>query len=103
MNENVNQIPILAPVVVIVPAGSTRVISFPNEFLGNCVSILLSNLDAANVANYQINGQSMPILTLATSAFRSIDDTKIHTLLITAGAAGGVQVEAQVQLFKGLT
>ena len=102
MQENRNQIPVLAPVVVVIPAGTTRVISFPNEFLGRCVSILISNLDAANVATYQINGQSMPTLTLSTAAFRSIDETSISTLSITAGAAGAVQVEAQVQLFQGL-
>ena len=102
VNEKVNQIPILSPVVVIVPAGVTRVISFSNEFLGNAVSILISNLDAANVATYQIGGQNQPILTLSTAAFRSIDNTKISIISITAGAAGAVQVEAQVQLFQGL-
>ncbi len=102
VNEKQSQIPILAPVMVVIPAGTTRVISFPNEFLGKCVSILISNLDAANVATYQIGGQSQPILTLSTAAFRSIDSTKIELLSITAGAAGAVQVEAQVQLYQGL-
>ncbi len=102
VNETVSSIPVLSPVMVIVPLGTTRVISFPNEFLGKAVSILITNLDAANIAFYQINGQSMPILTLSTGAFRTIDNTNISTLSITSGAAGAVQVEAQVQLFKGL-
>ncbi len=102
VNEVQSQIPILAPITVIVAAGTTRVISFSNEFLGKAVSILISNLDAANIATYQIGGQSMPTLTLSTGAFRSIDNTKIDLISITAGAAAAVQVEAQVQLFKGL-
>lgn len=96
-SETKNQVPLLEPVMVIVPAGTTRTISFPDEFLGVCISILISNLDAANVATYQIGGAAQPTLTLATQAFRTIDDTKIKLLTVTAGAAGAVQVEAQVQ------
>ena len=94
--------PLLAPITVIVPLGTTRTISFPDEFLGEAVSIIVTNLDAANNASYRINGQSQPTLTLLSGAFRAIDDTKIKLLTITAGAAGAVQLEAQVQLYKGL-
>jgi hypothetical protein len=99
MQERANFKPLLAPVMVSIPAGTTRVISFPNEFLGQAISILISNLDAANVASYQIGGQSQPILLLSSGAFRSIDDTLIRVISITAGAAGAVQIEAQVQQF----
>lgn len=88
--------------MVVIPAGTTQTISFPNQFLGYAVSILISNLDAANIATYQINGDAMPILTLSTASFRAIDDTKINLITVTAGAAGAVQIEAQVQLFKGI-
>lgn len=101
MAETKNQIPVLSPVMVVIPAGTTQTISFPNQYLGEAVSILISNLDSTNVATYQINGDTMPTLTLSTGAFRSIDDTKIRLITITAGASGAVQVEAQVQLFKG--
>ena len=97
LRENKSQVPLLKPVMVVVPAGITRTISFPNEFLGEAVSILISNLDAANIATYQIGGNAQPVLTLSTGAFRTIDDTKIKIITITAGAAGAVQVEAQVQ------
>ena len=102
VNEQVSQIPILSPVMVIVPQGQTQTISFPNEYLGSAVSILISNLDASNVCTYQIGGESMPILTLSTASFRSIDNTNISSIKIVAGASGAVQVEAQVQLFAGL-
>ena len=102
VQEVKSQVPILSPIMVIVPQGVTQTISFPNEYLGRAVSILISNLDASNVATYQIGGNAMPILSLSTGAFRSIDDTNISIIKITAGAAGAVQVEAQVQLFQGL-
>jgi len=98
ISETKSQVPLLAPVMVIVPAGTTRTISFPDEFLGICTSILISNLDAANIATYQIGGQAQPTLTLSTGAFRTIDDTLIKIITVTAGAAGAVQVEAQIQL-----
>ena len=100
LTETKSQVPLLAPVMVVVPAGTTRTISFPNEFLGEAISILISNLDATNVATYQIGGEAQPTLTLSTQAFRSIDDTRIKLITVTAGAAGAVQVEAQVQQFE---
>ena len=86
------------PVSHIVPAGQTETISFPNQFLGIAESIIITNLDATNVAKYQINGESNPTLNLSTGAFRAIDDTRISTIKIIARAAGAVQIEAQVEL-----
>jgi len=96
--EESSKVPILTPVQVIVPAGTSRTISFPDEFFGLCVSILLTNLDAAAVATYQIGGASRAIVSLAADGFRAIDDTKISLITIVAGAGGACQVEAQVQL-----
>jgi len=100
VEEAASQVPILTPVQVIVLAGTSRTISFPNEFFGKCVSLLLTNLDAAAVATYQIDGSSRAIISLAADGFRAIDDTKISLLTIVAGAGGNCQVEAQVQLLK---
>ena len=99
MTETKSQVPLLSPVMVVIPAGTTRTVSFPDEFLGEAISILITNLDAANTATYQINGTAMPTLTLATQSFRTIDDTRIRQISVTAGAAGAVQIEAQVQQF----
>jgi len=93
-----SDVPILEPVSVIIPAGVTRTISFPNEFFGRAIAIRISNNDAANVATYQINGGSRATLTLAANANRTINDTIINLITIVAGAAGSVQVEAQVLL-----
>jgi hypothetical protein len=97
MTENSSQVPLIEPIMVVIPAGTTRTISFSNEFFGIATSLLITNLDAANVATYQIGGAAMPSLNLATNAFRTIDNTKIKLITITAGAAGAVQLEAQVQ------
>ena len=85
------------PVSDEVPAGTSKVISFPNQFLGVAESIVITNLDASNIATYQINGESNPTLTLTTGGERTIDKTVISTIKITAGAAGAVQVQAQVK------
>lgn len=99
-NEKSKDVPILETVSVIIAAGTSRTISFTQEFFGKAVSLIITNLDGANTATYQVGGTSRPTLTLAANAFRTFDDAKIDQLDITAGAAGAVQVQAQVQLFK---
>ena len=93
---NISNLPLLFPIRVIVPAGTTRIISFPNEFLGRAVAILIQNNDAANAASYQYGGDALPFQNLAASTFRTIDGTLINRLAVVAGAGGTVLVEAQV-------
>jgi len=95
-----SDVPILEPISALVLAGTTRTISFPNEFFGLAIAIRITNLDGANVATYQINGGSSITLTLAAGGNRSINDTVIELLTVTAGAAGPVQIEAQVLLIE---
>jgi len=38
---NISNLPLLFPIRVVVPAGTTRIISFPNEFLGRAVALLI--------------------------------------------------------------
>ena len=98
--ETTSNVPILAPISVIVAAATSRTISFPNEFFGELVSFLLTNLDAAAVATYRINGLTQPLLTLGADSFRGIDDTKIRLLEINAAAGGAAQLQGQVQLLR---
>lgn len=93
---NISNLPLLFPIRVIVPAGTTRVISFPDEFLGRAVSILIQNNDGANAASYQYGGNALEFQNLTASSFRTIDGTLIDRLAVIAGAAGTVLVEAQV-------
>ena len=81
------------PISVIVPAGTTQTISFPQNFFGFGTSVIITNNDVL-VATYQINGETQPVLTLAGGAFRTLNNVKLDLLTITAGAGGSVQVVA---------
>jgi len=96
--EESSKIPILAPVSVIIPAGTSRTIFFPSEFFGIAVSLIITNLDGAAVSTYQIGGESQPLLTLAADSFRTFGDAKISIITINASAGGATQLQAQVQL-----
>lgn len=86
------------PIVkVVVPAGATQTISFPNQFFGVAVAVKITNVDAANNASYRIDGETQPTITLLPSAFVTIGGTKISLLTITAGAVGVCQVEASLR------
>jgi len=98
LSETKSQVPILAPISVVIPAAGSRTISFPDEFFGLAVSFIITNLDAAAVATYRINGGSNPLLTLGADSFRAVDDTKIHLIEINASAGAATQLQAQVQL-----
>jgi len=81
----------------IVVAGATVTISFPDEFFGEAIDMRITNLDAANVASYQMDGDSQPIIILAANSFVTFGSTRIRLLRIVAGAAGNVQIEATVR------
>jgi len=93
-----SEVPIIEPVSILIPAGATQTISFPDQFFGRAVAIIITNLDGTNTATYIINGSSNVTLTIRSDASRIINDTIISLLTITAGALGAVQVEAQVLL-----
>ena len=82
------------PISVIVAAGATQTISFPQQFFGFGTSLIITNLDATNVATYQINGETQPVLSLQADAFRTLNNIKLSLITIVAGAAGAVQIQA---------
>lgn len=94
--NTVSNIPLLFPIRVVVPAGTTRVISFPDEFLGVAVSIAVNNEDSANAASFRYGGSALSSLNLPASSFRTVDSTRVRELEVVAGAAGICIVEAQV-------
>ena len=83
-----------SPISVVVPAGTTQTISFPQEFFGFGTSIIITNLDSVNVATYQINGETQPVLTLGAGDFRTLNNVKLSLITITAGAVGATQLQA---------
>lgn len=84
------------PVFIQVPAGTTRTITFPTEFNAIAISCLIENQDAANAASFMINSSTNTPINLAASSFRSFDSMNIVSVRVTAGAAGVVDVFAQV-------
>lgn len=102
LTETKSNVPLLFPITVAVPAGTTRVISFPNEFLGVAVSIFIQNESGLGAATYQIGGQTQAAIQVPATSFRAIDDTQIKLISITADAGGQVIVQAQVQQLRGV-
>lgn len=102
LNETKSNVPLLFPVTVSIPAGTTRVISFPNEFLGVAVSIMIQNESGAGAASYQIGGQTQATIQVPATSFRAIDDTQIKIISITADAGAQTIVQAQVQQLQGV-
>jgi len=93
---NVSNLPLLSPVTVVVAAGTTQTISFPDNFQGRAVAVKLSNNDGANNASYFWNLNAGQVNILRSSSFDTIDGTSVDYLTLTTGAAGNVVVQAQV-------
>jgi len=92
------QLPI---VKIVIPAASTVVTSFPDQFFGRATDMRLTNLDGANQLTYQLDGASTPILTLLANSFVSFGATEISLISVTSGAAGAAQIEATVRKIIG--
>jgi len=90
--------PLATPVRVSVPAGTQRIISFPNEFFGTAVAIQIVNDSGAGALTYRYNGESNPLFNLPASSIRSISNTIVQLLEINANAGGTATMEAQIVL-----
>jgi len=88
------QLPI---VKVVVAAGQTRTVSFPDEFFGECIDLRLTNLDGAANASYRMDGESQPTIVLAAGAFVTFGSTRIRLLTLIAAVGGALQMEATVR------
>jgi len=93
-----SDVPLLQPVSLTIAAGVTRTISFPDEFFGLAIAIRITNLDGGATSTFRINGETNPTLILPAGGNRSINDTIVTLLTITAAVGGACQVEAQVLL-----
>jgi len=90
------------PIVkVVIPAATTVITSFPDQFFGRATDLKLTNLDGANVLTYQIDGESTPVLTLLSNSFVTFGATQISLLSVSAGVAGNAQIEATVRKIVG--
>ena len=92
---NSGNVPLLFPIRVLCPQGVQTNISFPDQFLGRCINLKITNNDGTNAASYDYNLNGV-FANLASSTFATVDNAVINYLTVIAGAAGSVLVEAQV-------
>jgi len=84
------------PVTVLL--GTTRVINYPTEFGVIATSVVIQNLDAANVAIVSVNGGEA--FSVINGSPVSLGDQWVVQLRVIAGAAAATQVLAQQVPFK---
>jgi hypothetical protein len=94
-NYTVSNLPLLFPVTITIPLGTTQTVSFPDQFAGRAVAVKIRNNDGANDLSYTWN-LNPEINIIASSSFDTIDGTTINYLTITTGGAGTATVQAQV-------
>ena len=82
------------PTVDSVAAGTTRTISYPNQYKGVALSVAILNQDGTNPCTISVNGSTGFALS-AGGAF-SVNDQNIVSVKIIAGAAGVTDIVAQV-------
>ncbi len=98
-NYTVSNLPLLFPVTITIPLGTTQTVSFPDQFAGRAVAVKIRNNDGANDLSYTWN-LNPEINIIASSSFDTIDGTTINYLTITTGGAGTATVQAQVLPIK---
>ena len=92
---NSGNTPLLYPVRILCPQGVTTNISFPDQFLGRCINLKITNNDGTNTASYDYNLNGV-FANLASGTFATVDNAVINYLTVIAGAAGTTLIEAQV-------
>ena len=82
------------PTVDTIATGTTGGIVYPDLYKGVAISAAIINQDTVNACQISING-SRPFSLSAGSQF-NVNDQNIVSIVITAGAAGQVDLVAQV-------
>ena len=78
----------------IVAAGATQTIHYPTEYRSIAISLAIKNQDALNRCSFSVNGQ--PAIQLSAGADQNINGQNIVSVQVTPGAAGTVDLLAQV-------
>jgi hypothetical protein len=85
------------PIFIQVPAGVTRTVTFPTEFLAIAISLMIDNLDGAAACSFRINNSTDPMIPLTASSFRSFSDMNIVSVTVTTAAVtGSVVISGQM-------
>ena len=79
----------------IVTAGAVATtIHYPAQYRCYAVSVAIKNQDATNPCTFSVNGQ--PAVTLSAGSDQNINGQNIVSVQVTPGAAGSVDLLAQV-------
>ena len=82
------------PTVDHIATGVTGTIVYPSRYMGVAISAAIINQDGTNACTISLNGSVS--FTLSAGGSFSVNDQNIVSVKVTAGAAGGVDVIAQV-------
>lgn len=97
INRNPRDLTLQAyPLPFVCPLAVTTILNFPNLVNGIARSVEISNNDIVNPITVRINGDRINVRTIAAGGFRAINDQWIVQLDIIAGAAGSVDVIAEI-------
>ena len=82
------------PTVDTIALGTTGSIVYPDLYKGVAISVAILNQDGANACQVSINGSQQ--FTLAAGSQFNVNDQNVISVRIVAGAAGQVDLVAQV-------
>ena len=82
------------PTVDHIATGVTATVVYPSQYKGVAISVAIINQDGANSCTISLNGSTS--FSLSAGGSFNVNDQNIVSVKITAGAAGGVDVVAQV-------
>jgi hypothetical protein len=79
---------------IIAAGAAATTIHYPSQYRSIAISVAIKNQDAANTCSFSVNGQ--PAITLSAGADQNINGQNIVSVQVTPGAAGTVDILAQV-------
>jgi hypothetical protein len=79
---------------IIAAGAAPTTIHYPSQYRSIAISVAIKNQDAANTCSFSVNGQ--PAITLSAGADQNINGQNIVSVQVTPGAAGTVDILAQV-------
>jgi len=85
------------PAVDNIPANTTRMIHYPDQYKGVAISVAIFNQDGTNPCTFRINGTSSPATSLSSGGQFNINDQNIVSVQVTTAAAtGNCNIIAQI-------
>jgi len=79
---------------IIAAGAAATTVHYPSQYRSYAISAAIKNQDAANACTFSVNGQ--PAVSLSAGADQNINNQSIVSIQVTPGAAGSVDILAQV-------